>query len=115
MFDELDDTRPFTPTETFRTAVLRRSRSQRRRRNALRVGGATCAAAVLVPSAFALYEYHRLDDVHRIAIPNVGDGLPALGPSSDGGPIPVAPSSMPATTTGSAASTGATASPDTAA
>jgi LCP family protein required for cell wall assembly len=75
MFEDLDDSRPFTPSEQFRRAVLRRSRSVRRRRAAVRIGGATCAAIIVVPAAFAYYEYHRLDDVHRIAIPGVGDGL----------------------------------------
>jgi len=87
MFDELDDTQPFTPNERFRTAVMRSSRTARRRRTAIKVGGVTCAAAVALPAAFAFYEYRRLDDVRRIDVAGVGDGLPAL------------PTTMPETTT----------------
>ena len=82
MFDELDDSQPFTPNERFRTAVLRRSRSARRRRTAIKVGGVTCAAAVVVPAGFAFYEYHRLDDVRRISVEGVGDGVPAQATST---------------------------------
>jgi LCP family protein required for cell wall assembly len=82
MFDELDDSQPFTPSEKFRTAVLRRSRTARRRRAAIRVGGVTCAAAIALPAAFAFYEYHRLDNVRRIAVPGVGDGLPVQATST---------------------------------
>jgi LCP family protein required for cell wall assembly len=82
MFDELDDSQPFTPNEKFRSAVLRRSRTARRRRAAIKVGGVTCAAAIALPAAFAFYEYHRLDSVRRIAVPGVGDHLPAQASST---------------------------------
>ena len=93
MFDELDDTQPFTPNEKFRTAVLRRSRTARRRRTAIKVGGVTCAAAVALPAAFAFYEYHRLDDVRRIAVPGVGDGLPVHATSTPPPTTPLSPGS----------------------
>lgn len=76
MFDQLDDTQPFIPGTTFRTAVTKRARRARRRRAALRIGGATCALAVIVPAALVLYEYRRIDDIPRISIPSVGDHLP---------------------------------------
>ena len=84
MFDQLDDPQPFTPSTTFRAAVTRRARSARRRRAALRIGGATCALAVIVPAALVLYEYRRIDDIPRISIPSVGDDLPVetLPPTS---------------------------------
>ena len=106
MFDELDDSQPFTPNERFRTAVLRRSRSARRRRTAIKVGGVTCAAAVVVPAGFAFYEYHRLDDVRRIAVPGVGDGLPVHATSTPPPTTPLSPGST--AIAGSPTSVGAT-------
>jgi len=119
MFDELDDTQPFTPNEKFRTSVLRRSRAARRRRTAIKVGGVTCAAAVALPAAFAFYEYHRLDNVRRIAVPGVGDGLPVHATSTPPQTTPPSPGST--AIAGSPTSVGATdgstvdtvASPDT--
>jgi LCP family protein required for cell wall assembly len=102
MFDELDDSQPFTPNERFRTAVMRRSRTARRRRAAIRVGGVTCAAAIALPAAFAFYEYHRLDNVRRIAVPGVGDGVPAQAtstpePTTTVSPGPAASAESPTT------------------
>jgi len=37
---------------------------------------ATCAAAIVLPAAFAFYEYHRLEDVRRISVRGIGDGQP---------------------------------------
>jgi LCP family protein required for cell wall assembly len=104
MFDELDDNEPFNPSRSFRNAVIRRSRSARRRRTALRLGGATCALA-LVPAAFALYEYHRLDDIRRITIPSVGDGFPIEPPDPAAVETSVAPDDS---VTASSATDGAT-------
>lgn len=103
MFDELDDTEPFTPNEKFRTSVLRRSRAARRRRMAIKVGGVTCAAAVALPAAFAFYEYRRLDDVRRISVPGVGDNEPAQAPSSPTPTVSVAPSGSTAASSAPAA------------
>ena len=98
MFDELDDTETFTPGERFRTAVMRRSRSARRKRTALKVGGVTCAAAIALPAAFAFYEYRRLDDIHRISIPGVNDGLPIEPTSSTPAVSAASPSTVPIVT-----------------
>ncbi|HEY4331625.1 MAG TPA: LCP family protein, partial [Ilumatobacteraceae bacterium] len=87
---ELDDPQPLQISRDFRTAVATRARSSRRWRSALRAGSCLAVLAISLPLGYAAYEYHRLDDVHRLTIPSVGDGLPV---------ITATPTSAPATGT----------------